>query len=339
MTEVNIHKIKYPPLPLTEEELPEEEGKNLLFWIILVGAGVIAIAVSALFIVRWVKQRSPAEIDNEAQPETPEETSATTTVQKQEPVYAQAEKTTRSSSIFIFGGFQVIDKNGGDITSSFTPLLKELFLYIMLNSLTHNKGVSPKKLYEVFWFDKSEQSARNNRAVNIAKLKLLLSQVGDCKKSKETGYWKFTFYNEEVYIDYRHFLHLMQQSSPLQKPSMKDLLNIIKDGPLLSNINAEWMDEFKAETSNDVIDRILAYVRQNEQKDDPEFLIHLANATFYFDLANEEAMIIKCQLLVKLGKHSLARNAYTRFEKEYQTLYGENYSNNFQQVLQMKINE
>ena len=335
ITEVNIHEIKYPPLPLTEEELPEEEKGNLLYWIILAGAGVMAVAVITLFLVRWVKQRKTPEIANEVPPKTPSET----TVQKQEPGYTKKESTTRSSSIFIFGGFQVIDKNGEDITSSFTPLLKELFLYIMLNSLTHNKGVSPKKLYEVFWFDKSEQSARNNRAVNIAKLKMLLSQVGDCKISKETGYWKFTFNNEEVYIDYHHFLHLMQQPPPLQKALMKDLLKIIKDGPLLSNINAEWLDEFKAETSNDVIDRILSYIRQHEQTDDPESLIHLANAIFYFDLVNEEAMIIKCQLLVKLGKHSLARNAFTRFEKEYQTLYGENYSNNFQQVLQMNIKE
>lgn len=40
-----------------------------------------------------------------------------------------------TSSIILFGGFQVIDKEGNDITGSFTQLLKRLLLFIMLYSL------------------------------------------------------------------------------------------------------------------------------------------------------------------------------------------------------------
>ncbi|HEY2348836.1 MAG TPA: kelch repeat-containing protein, partial [Puia sp.] len=39
------------------------------------------------------------------------------------------------SSIFLFGQFQVFDKQGHDITGLFTPLLKELFLIICINTI------------------------------------------------------------------------------------------------------------------------------------------------------------------------------------------------------------
>jgi two-component SAPR family response regulator len=93
----------------------------------------------------------------------------------------------------MFGGFQVINKNGQNITNSFTPLLKEMFLFILLSSIRNNKGISSKSLNEIFWLDKSEQAARNNRYVNIRRLKTILETVGQCYISKDSGYWKFEF--------------------------------------------------------------------------------------------------------------------------------------------------
>jgi hypothetical protein len=58
--------------------------------------------------------------------------------------------------IILFGGFQVYNKNFEDITSYFSPLLKELFLLIFLYSFKNNKGISSEKLTEILWFDKSE---------------------------------------------------------------------------------------------------------------------------------------------------------------------------------------
>ena len=71
----------------------------------------------------------------------------------------------------------MIDRNGKDITGQFTPLPKKLLLFILLHSLGNDKGVSSDVLYETFWFDKSPESARNNRAVNIVKLKSLLDNL------------------------------------------------------------------------------------------------------------------------------------------------------------------
>ena len=91
---------------------------------------------------------------------------------------------------------------------------KKLFLFILLHSLRNDKGVSSNTLYETFWFDKSVESARNNRAVNIVKLKSLLENLDTASISKETGYWKFDFDPPAVYIDYFEYLQ-NRQPDPL----------------------------------------------------------------------------------------------------------------------------
>jgi hypothetical protein len=243
----------------------------------------------------------------------------------------------RPGSIILFGGFQVFDKTGKDITNAFTPRLKEMLLYILLHSLKHDKGVSSRTLDEVFWFDKSAESARNNRAVNIGKLKTLLEQVGECKISKDTGYWKFEFTPSDMHVDYYDYLKLSDSKLLNTKEGMKALLKIVRPGPVLQNIEAEWLDNYKSEISNDIIDSIIGYITGSGMKDEPDFIIHLANSVFHFDPVSEESMIIKCKQLVKLGKHSLAKKAYERFVKEYKNLYGEVYPKSFNAILEDKI--
>ena len=43
------------------------------------------------------------------------------------------------SSVLLLGGFQVFDKQGGNITGDFTPTLKQLFLFLLLNTIKNGK--------------------------------------------------------------------------------------------------------------------------------------------------------------------------------------------------------
>ncbi|MEN8155537.1 MAG: hypothetical protein ABFS10_01180 [Bacteroidota bacterium] len=323
-TSLSIHEIAYPPVKPFLANSPHGERSSSFLYLLI----ILAVLSATAFILRRRKREDrldePALSDVEADKNTGESSDSVSTSSPVE----------KLGSIHIFGGFQVINRSGDDITSSFTPLLKELFLYIMLNSLRFDKGVSSKALDEVFWFDKSEQSARNNRSVNIAKLRSLLETVGPCRITKDTGYWKFEFEHDDHCIDYFEYLMLAMNYKSWSKKDVDRLLTIIQKGPALSNINADWLDDFKAELSNEIIDGILGYVEVNATKEDPDFIIHLANSVFYFDKVNEEAMTIKCKVLASLGKHSLAKDAFTKFEKEYRVLYDENYHKTFNQVLE-----
>ncbi|MBN1599158.1 MAG: hypothetical protein JW894_12765 [Bacteroidales bacterium] len=239
----------------------------------------------------------------------------------------------QKSCITLFGGFQAIDKYGSDITSHFTPLIKELFLLILLNSLPGKRGISSQKLKEILWFDKSDKDARNNRAVNIARLKVILKKIGDIEVSKETGYWKIEINSKDVCIDFYDY-HQIVNNKQLSPAQIFKLLNIVKNGALLLNLDYEWLDDYKSDVSNMIIDTLLQFAEKNINKVEPNFLIHIADVILIFDTLNEESMIIKCRVLAKLGKHSLAKNAFTKFCNEYRTLYDEDYLKNFNEIIE-----
>ncbi len=95
--------------------------------------------------------------------------------------------TKQNYQLVLFGGFQVFNLNNEDITNKFSPLLKELFLLIFLYTYKNNKGITSDQISEYLWFGKSSSSARNNRAVNIAKLKTILSEIWSSRIDKENG--------------------------------------------------------------------------------------------------------------------------------------------------------
>jgi DNA-binding SARP family transcriptional activator len=236
------------------------------------------------------------------------------------------------AAIFLFGELQVFDIEGSDLTKQFSPLLKQLFLLIFLYSLKNKRGISSEKLNDILWFDKDEKSARNNRSVNIAKLKALLDRTGGCNLGKETGYWKIDVDPAAVRVDYLDYLSIIENREQVDLRAVEALAAITQRGSLLHDVEYSWLDPFKSDVSNHVIDTYLHFARQDHS--DPELMIRLADYIFYFDSVNEDAMTIKCRALVHLGKHSLARNTYTSFVKDYKQIYGEDFQQDFQSVLQ-----
>ena len=113
------------------------------------------------------------------------------------------------SAILLLGGFQVFGKQGNNITGEFTPTLKLLFLFLLLNSIKGGKGTTSQRLEETFWFDMSKTSAANNRSVNIRKLRLLASKIGDITIVHKNGYW-FLELGTNVTCDYYHISALLE---------------------------------------------------------------------------------------------------------------------------------
>ena len=233
----------------------------------------------------------------------------------------------------VFGGFQVFNSKSEDITGQFTPLLKELFLLIWLHTFKNNKGISSEKLTEILWYDKSEKSAQNNRAVNLAKLRHLLEQIGSIRLSKKTGYWKAIYNESLIKSDHIDFLNLTSSKSNLTKEKINHLIDITDQGPFLRNVQYPWLDDFKAKISELTIDTLIHFANQCDIKNEAEFIIHLADSIFIFDVTNEDAMILKCKALHFAGKHSYAKATYEKFYKEYAEMYGEEYKRSFINIL------
>ena len=238
--------------------------------------------------------------------------------------------------IIFFGGFQIIDNKQNDITNKFPPLLKELFLLIWLYSLKNNKGISPDKLIEIIWYDKDIKSAQNNKSVNIAKLKGLLSEVGNCKLTCDTGYWKIKFDPKILKNDYFEVMQIMEtKRKEIKKNHINHLIKITKKGSFLLNLNYEWLDNFKSDVSDRIVDTLVDFGENFTIEEEPDFMINLADSIFNFDSINEEAMFFKCKAQYIMGKHSLAESTFKKFIKEYEILYGQEYEYSFVEVLKM----
>jgi two-component SAPR family response regulator len=235
--------------------------------------------------------------------------------------------------LVLFGGFQVFNSNNEDITNKFSPLLKELFLLILLYTYKNNKGITSDQISEYLWFGKSTLSARNNRAVNIAKLKAILGEVGAVELTKKTGYWKLIFDKDIVKSDYHDFLEISGSKPNLTKLNICRLLEITRQGGFLINTNYEWLDDFKSDISDKIIDTLVVFLEKCKLETDAQFIIRLADCIFNFDKTNEEAVVYKCKAEYFLGNHSLAKMTYEKFVKEYQKLYDEEYKKSFNELI------
>lgn len=231
------------------------------------------------------------------------------------------------SSISLLGTFNVKDKGGNDITSNFTPRLKNLLVLLILYAEKNATGISTKKVTDMLWSDKDEISARNNRNVTLRKLRVLLEEVGDVEVMTDGGFLKIRW-SEGVFCDYRTALHcisLFQQNGDKDETLLNQILEILLYGPLLSNTIVEWLDEFKDAYSSLSIDLLRDLLDIEYKKKNNEMVLRITDIIFLHDPLNEEALATRCSMLFAEGKKGIAKSVYDRFCKEYRESLGEDY--------------
>jgi DNA-binding SARP family transcriptional activator len=324
-TKISVYKISFPPY-FTDMETDENRSRfgKMVFVILF----LLIVVAMVIVLRRIMKNKVNLSNINEAGKENDKSESdhlAQNSILQTKPKLP-------ANSLQFFGGFQVINKHGDDITKKFTPLLKELFLVIFLHSIK-DKGISVPKLTDLLWFSMDTKTAKNNRAVNIAKLKHLLSEIDSCSVNRNTSYWQVEFNDSIVYNDYWSCIKSIDNEQSRSMEDLQQFLCLIKKGPLLGNASYEWLDEFKLECSNMIIDSLSHFVEQDKIGLDPELMIQLADAILIFDMMHEEAITIKCRSLNALGKHSLAKDIFVKFSKDYFTLYDEPFDRSFTDII------
>ncbi len=327
-TEVAIYSLYAPPLAITSQ--PVEPSLVGIVGKVGIAALALALVLGALAYFKFrgsAPQRAaqPVPVSDRVEAARAAPVAAVQTVDA-------AVLPPPKNSIFLFGNLQIFSAEGREITRKFTPLLKELFLILLLYS-TRREGISSERLTELLWPDKSTDSARNNRSVNLNKLRAIMAKLDHCSVSKESGYWRLNIDFERLRVDYAHYLQLTTDKRALDKKEIEELLEMTARGGFLADLEYDWLDRFKGEVSSEVIDAYLHYAATVEVASDPDFLIRLADSVFRFDPVNEEAMILKCKALSYLGNHSLAQTTWENFAREYRRIYGEDFEKDMRDVL------
>jgi len=343
LTKATIFTLLAPPLPSEQAIMPLAKPALLKY-------SLYALALLGLFALIWWyrkrrKQKKQAisvmvtdkigEPHLQAAPlkETEQDKSGQLVHLPQPKKVANGFETRHGAGIYLFGGdLQIVDLAGKEITKKFSPLLKEMLLIFILYTVRWERGISSEKLTELFWSDKSQSSARNNRSVNIAKLNSLLEQLGDFRVTKKSGYWCIEPM-DTVYIDYLRFSRMVSNKKYFTETEIRELLDIIDKGGFLFEVDYEWLDNFKSEMSILVLTTLGNFIENLNVQDNAELIIEICNKIFYFDEINEEAMVHKCRSLLQLGYHSLALQCYENFCQIYARLYGEAYPKSFKDCL------
>ncbi|AFK03185.1 response regulator receiver and SARP domain protein [Emticicia oligotrophica DSM 17448] len=334
-TELVIYSLDFPPsnLPISNQNTQSLKAGN---WMkIISGTSVfLLLAIISYYLFQKNRQNKHRTLSSKVSDLNYQIVKPNHALEKQvEEESFEASKAPKGK-ILLFGGFQFINDKETDLTNMFTPLLREMFLYILLHSVRWNKGVNSQQLNELLWFDKSVDSARNNRSVNITKLKTIFEQMPSIQINKDTGNWMISFEPEKVCLDYFEFLKLTNSKKTINHKQINQLTEIINRGGFLTNLEYEWLDDFKGEISNKVIDTYLAYSKQLDVDIHAEEMVEIADNIFKFDSVDETAMMMKCRALVQLGKHSLAKTSYEKFAKDYKRLYSEEYKVSYKKVLE-----
>jgi len=321
ITHVRVYALNASPLSMPIQNL--KGSTAAFFWYLLFGFGSVAAIMLIWYVLKRRKEKALFLDPLVAE-------SCENILLKSHTPSPEPETITNRNSIFLFGNFQVFNKEGTDITKLCTPLVKELFLLVFFYTIKRESGISSEKLNEILWFDKSEKGARNNRSVNIAKLRNIFEGLDHCFISKDTGYWKIDI--DKVYVDYLK-CHTILKEKKQDKNQVINLMSIVQRGGLLLNTDYPWLDDFKSEVSNEIIDLFLNFSNSNQLSLDPEFAIQLTNCVLDLDPVNEDAIILKCKSLALLGRHTLAKSAFEKFTKEYNLIYGEDFSRSFRLIM------
>lgn len=317
--EIAIYSMAYPPLmPQDVSQGDLSKGKWYLWYILFIS---LAIAGLVLYLIKkkgatGKKKNLPPSLN----------------LPSINPIEPLERKTV--SSIYFIGGFQIYNSRGKDITSAFSPTLKQLFIYIFFNSVNQGKGVSSAKLDEVLWYDKIGESARNNRNVNISKLRTILEEVGGIEVVAENSIWKIKL-DDSVFCDYIEISNLLckLRSGLLIESDIHRLIALLSGGDFLSTLQNEWIDRFKSQFTNQVVDGFTPFLNEGQTIHNINLLYHISDCILTYDQFNDEAFAMKCSLIYKLGKKGMAKNLYDVFCQEYKLALGIDYAVPFNDII------
>lgn len=314
-SEVNIYSIAYPPL-CSEDVLQVEEVQANWKWFLLLLIPVFAIP--ALYFYKKKKQKKEL-------------------VRKNVNAYLNfdydiSKVQLKPSSINLLGVFQLIDKDGVNITGNFTATTSQMLILIVLYTIKNGQGISTQELTEILWPDKDTDSARNNRNVYMSKLRLLIKNFGDIELINQNNYWS-AIMGKEFFCDYKNVLYLIDQIKNKQSVSeslLNELLNIASNGVLLPNLQEEWVDSFKADYTSLVIETITTLLEKKEILSDPILVLRMADVILKHDNIDEEIVKLKVKTLFDLGKKSQAKQCFDKFTDDYKNFMGVAFKGTFE---------
>ena len=233
----------------------------------------------------------------------------------------------------LFGEFKAIDNGGEEITDSFTPKVKELFLFVLIYTLKSGIGANIRDINDILWSGISTRKVANNRSVTLNKLRKILLQIDGIEIISAGGYLQTKIKNP-FYCDYISAYKLCQIPEGLSKQQLISFFDFVKRGRFLKGIHWPWLDDIRGFTGNQVIDNLLNLAAIYQKELNLTEIEKIAQRILDYDDLNEEAIYLQVWALQKSNNSNLAKFNFSSFTKKYESSFGEPYPMNFLQFNQ-----
>ena len=309
---VEINSIQYPPL--RKEDVLQKESTEKSPWYFL----ILPALLLAIGLIGWRSKKRTNQIRSIINDQRyPLEKGIFAPFDKRKTYHAPVYRKT-PSSISLLGNFQVIDSQGEDITGSFTLVISQIFLLSFLSTIKNGKGVSSQDLKDFIWSDKDYANARNNRNVSISKLRVILKSVGNIEIVNNNDMWSVVC-DDHIFCDYKNvfsLIRIIDSEKQTKKELLNELIDLASRGVLLPNVQREWIDNYKSEYSNLLIDKLLLFSKRDDVKNDLLLLLKISGIILMHDNIDEDGISLKCYALYHLGKKGQAKQSFEKFKED-----------------------
>ncbi len=244
----------------------------------------------------------------------------------------------KPSSLSLLGCFQIVDSEGVNVTGSYTPTISQLIVLIILHTVKNGQGVSSQEMTDVLWYYKDADSARNNRNVSFSKLRLLVKKVGEVEFITKNNYWSIQI-GKDVTCDYKNVMFLIdsiKRQAEINMELVLEFVNLVSRGPLLPNFQDEWLDSFKGEYTNTVIETLTLLSKNVDIIGNLGLLLRISDAILLHDNIDEDAARLKVYALYNMGKKGQAIQYFEKFIEDYKSLMGASFVESFDQFRVLK---
>lgn len=325
---LKVYEMNYPPITVKNvayverKSLKKSDGNygmvilSVCLFLLIAGSGIYCCHRHKLRKKNMMREISPSELATDSAPAPPIET-------------VEATEEITKTGIYLLGTFRVIDKSGEDITSLFTPTMKQLLVLLILYTGGRKTGISGQKMIQLLWSDKIEESAKNSRNVYLSKMRNLLDKIGDMQLSGNQSAWSIEF-GEKACCDYQEALNLFQSPKRLREQDIQ-LLKVLLHGVILPDMDTEWTEPFKSSFTDSTINLLCEWLESDQWTDDIK--LKMTDLLFQYDPVNEVAMRAKCHILYRQGKKGPAKVVFDKFCKEYVEYLGSNYKYSFNEIV------
>lgn len=238
----------------------------------------------------------------------------------------------RKNAIYLFGEFRIYNAEGVEISHLLSSKLRHLFLSVFLLGTKEN-GITNEKLNNIHWMYHSPQSAKNNRNVNIKKLRDLLNAISGVQIAHNEGSWTIKL-SPEIFCDYHFLLKKMKGDfQPVTHEEFERIVLILSQGVFIPDERTPWLDSLKSQFLSSLLDYLFLLADSFEKDKNPESIRRIANLILKSDPLNEEAFKLKIDALIRQKNHNQSFIDYEYFAKEYKTMYGIPYPVSFKSFI------